>query len=184
VESLFGDIQYKRDAGASESTVYWDSLKNIDSLREDLQESLAFNSPPGERSVEEASAKDRWELLKRLEDPARIRNRLACVKAPEENARPSSFDIGPFYRAVGLLPGTNPLRKGAFEVPPGCRTVTQRESGAQLIFRSISGQGRVVAGGEEKPLTYEYVTVPPETPYLIENPGGDPLNVEFIVINP
>jgi hypothetical protein len=41
-----------------------------------------------------------------------------------------------------------------------------------------------VAGGEEKPLTYEYVTVPPETPYLIENPGGDPLNVEFIVINP
>jgi hypothetical protein len=39
-------------------------------------------------------------------------------------------------------------------------------------------------GAEELPLDYEYVTVPPEVSYLIENTGTDSLRVDLIALAP
>ena len=184
VDSLLDDIRYKRDAGQSEGTVYWQAIKDQEDLASGLAQGLAYNAPPGQRTVEEAVAVDRRELLKRLEDPARVRGRLACIKSPDETALPPAFDAGPFYRATALLPGTNPLRQESFELPPGCRTVTLREPGVRLILRATRGHGRVLVGTEEHPLAYEYLIVPPEVPYLIENTGTDSLRVDLIALAP
>lgn len=184
VDFLFEDIRAKRDGGASDSRVYWESLKAHENLAAAVEEDLAYNTPPGERSLEEAVAKDRWELLKRLEDPARTRGRAACIVAPGEHALSRAVDPGPFYRAAGLLPGTNPLRTESFEVPAGCRTVVQREADLKLIFRASAGRGTLVIGSESRPLAYDYATVLPDTPYFIENAGDGPLQVDFIALQP
>jgi hypothetical protein len=179
VQALFEDIQYKRGGGTSES-----SMKDHDAMKEELFEALAYNAPPGERSVEEAVAKDRWALLKRLEDPARVRGLSNCVTAPGEHGVPRAFDVAPFYRAAGVLLGVSPLSKGAFQVPPGCRTATRRESGERMVFRASGGKGKVLIGPQALSLDYDYVLVPPEAPYVIENGGKEPLEVEFISIQP
>lgn len=184
VSSLTEDIRYKRGSGISESRVYWETINDLETLQKDAQEVLAFNPPKEERSLEDPFARDQWNLLLHLEDPARIRGRLTCVKAPSENPRPDHFDVGPFYRAAGLLPGTSPLRKEAFALPPGCRTVTRRELRNKVILRASQGRGQVIMGNEEVPLSYDYVTVLPEVGYVIENPGKKPMHIELITLAP
>lgn len=184
VDLLMEDVRYKRGTGASESAVYWQALKDHRALEEALFESLAYNPPPGERTVEEAAARDRWTLMKQLEDPDRVRGLSTCVSHPEQHGLVHAFDISPFYRAAGMLPGTNPLIKGAFRVPAGCRTVTRREGGMQLILRAAHGQGTVRIGGEERLLAYDYIIIPPEVAFIVQNPRQQPLDVEFIGIQP
>lgn len=184
VQALFEDIQYKRGSGASESTVYWQAMKDHGALEAELLESLAYNPPPGEKGVQEAVDKDRWDLLKRLEDPARVRGLSARVVAPGEHALSHAFDAGSFYRAAGVLPGTNPLDRGSFRVPAGHRTVTRRESGRRLILRASQGRGVIRIGAQERALDYDYAIVPPEAPYIIDNPGRAPLDVDFIALLP
>jgi hypothetical protein len=183
-EAILDDVEAQKASGASESAVYWKALKSQDALASDTLEAMAYNPPPGEESLEKAIGRDRWALEKKLEDPARARGRSSCVKSMGENPSSRPFDIGPFYRAAGLLPGTNPARKGGFVLPPGCRTVTEREPGLKLILRAGDGTGTVVMGGEESPLAYDYLVVPPETPWLVENTGKKPLEVEYIALQP
>jgi hypothetical protein len=185
VQLLFDDIPYKRKSGVSEASLYWQALKDHEIMASDLVEALAYNPPPGESGAQEAADRDRWELLKKLEDPARVGALSGCVVAPGEHSLPHAFDVGPFYRAAGILPGTAPLQKGAFRVPPGCRTVTRRDSGQKLILRASSGRGVIRIGAQHKPLAYDYVVVPPEAPYIIENHGrGEPLEIDYIAIQP
>ena len=47
-----------------------------------------------------------------------------------------------------------------------------------------AGQGTIRIGGVSQPLAYDYVTVPPEAPYIVENGGNDPLDVEYIALEP
>lgn len=184
VQALLEDVRYKRESGASESAVYWQALKDHRALEENLFESLAYNAPPGERTVEEAAGRDRWTLMKQLEDPARVRGLPGCVAVPEEHALTHAFDVGAFYRAAGALPGSAPLRKGAYRVPAGCRTVTHREAGVKTILRAAKGRGSVRIGTEDKALAYDYVMVPPEAPYIVINSQREPLDVEYVGILP
>jgi hypothetical protein len=176
-------VDLKRDQGLSENRIYWETTKDLTALQDDTRDQLIHNTPEGERSLDDAFARDRWEMLRRLEDPKRIQGRSGCVKSPEETGAHPAFDAAPFYRAAGMLPGVSPRRKTAYELPEGCRTVTQREPGAKMIIRAKQGKGIVFIGDQRVTLAYDYVVVPPETAYIIENPGPHPLAIEAIALN-
>ncbi len=182
-EALAREVPLQREAGVSDGQLYWTVMKKFADLRARTQQKLVHNAPPGQFSLDEALLKNEWGLLKSLERlPVRTRGRVACVVAPGEHAREVNVDIAPFYHSQGLLPTQSPQAVGAFTVPAGCRTVTQRESGRKVIFRVSRGKGVAYIGSADKEISYGYLLVPPDVPYYIENVTESPLDLEFVAL--
>ncbi len=181
-DNLLNTIQMQKQMKAPENRIYWDAMSAFVRLRSMAEEKLVFNTPPGYRRLQEALNKNEWTLLKAIEiTPKKTRGHIECVVAPEENIRTVTVDVAPFYHhPQGLLPETSPEKIGAFTVPPGCRTVTKRESGIKLIFRLSHGKGVAYMGSSEIDLIYGYFVVPPDTAYYFENTTPEPLNLEYI----
>jgi hypothetical protein len=172
-------------AKESESQRFWRLTSKHREMRESLERDLVYNAPPQSGRLEQALAKDEWALLKALERGVKkTRGRPACVVAPGEHPHPAPKDLSPFYHSQGLLPNLAPLRTGAFAVPAECRTVTLWESGAKLIFRVAGGKGIAYIGSSETDIHYGYFSIPPDTPYYIENVSDTPLNLEYIALSP
>lgn len=171
-------------AGKSESSVYWAALRAFDRLLEQTDKKLLHNTPPGERSLTDAFARDRTDLLMALESgPKKTRGPVKVV-APEIHAPSMTMDISAFYHAVDSLPEARPLTKGAWTVPVGARTVTERRAGVRLVVRPAAGQGLAYIGSETVDFQYGYLVIPAETAYYFENTGTTPLDIEFVGIKP
>jgi mannose-6-phosphate isomerase-like protein (cupin superfamily) len=89
-----------------------------------------------------------------------------------------------FYHEVDSLPEARPLTKGAWTVPVGARTVTERRAGVRLVVRPAAGQGLAYIGSETVDFQYGYLVIPAETAYYFENTGTTPLDIEFVGIKP
>jgi hypothetical protein len=184
-EALLEDLAGKRQSGLPGSQVYWEATKAFAGLRESALQSLVHNAPPGEKDLDRALARDEGRLLRSLEGPeVKSRSRAGCVVTAEEHARPATFAISPFYQSQGLLPADSPQAVGAFTVPPGCRTVTRYESGRRLVLRASRGKGRAHIGAASKEIGYGYFAVPPDAPYFLENTGDEPLDLDYVALNP
>lgn len=168
-----------------ESRVYWETLGTFKELRDQIRLTLLFNTPPGERGLEEALSRDESTLLKACEiTPKKTRGQNLRVVTPHEFARTAKPDIQAFYRSLDMVPNLNPLRSGSIAVPPGARTVTLREDKARVVFRPTKGRGIAYVGQTETELNYDYLAVPPDTAYYFENTGTDPLELEFVGLKP
>ncbi|HRY28891.1 MAG TPA: hypothetical protein P5079_02505 [Elusimicrobiota bacterium] len=183
-EGLQKDILVHRRVGTPESQVYWDIVKRYDDLRSQTEKNLIYNTPPGRASLDEVVQKDRWQILKAVESPnVKTRNKVIGVVAPEEHPRQVNVDVAPFYHSQGYLPTISPDRIGAYSIPKGHRSVTQREAGLKIILRVSKGKGVAYIGSSEKELNYGYLLIPPDTAYYIENVGDDNLDIEYIVLS-
>ena len=168
-----------------ESQIYWETLRNFKELKDRTLTTLLYNTPPGERSLEEALSRDESTLLKACEITAKkTRGNVFRVVTPFEFLGNGKPDIQAFYRSLDLVPDARPLRTGSIVVPPGARTVTLRENAARLVFRPKKGKGIAYVGQTETELNYDYLAVPPDTAYYFENTGADPLELEFVGIKP
>lgn len=183
-EKLQNDVLVHKRVGTPESQLYWDVMKRYAELRARTEEKLIYNTPSGQSSLDEVLVKNEWKLLKNVErGGAKTRNPVKCVVAPDEHPRQILVDAAPFFQSQGMLPTASPLGTGAFFIPPGCRTVTKRESGVKLVLRVSKGKGVVYVGSSEKELSYGYFPIPPDSGYYIENIGPEPLDIEYVVLS-
>jgi mannose-6-phosphate isomerase-like protein (cupin superfamily) len=180
-DAIVAEVERRKAAQEQESQIYWNVTQAFYALKEKTAAGLLWNAPDRQKSLDKLLAEDEVALLKMLE-PAEIktRGRPDCVVGMHDEPRAHNFDTGPFYRSLGALPGQSPTAKGAFAVPPGCRTVMQREPGNKLIFRVSQGRGAAFVGDSETDLQYGYLQVPPDTRYYFENTEREPLYLEFI----
>jgi hypothetical protein len=175
------------DSGSEtpESRVYWETRGTFKELSDQIRITLLFNTPPGERGLEEALSQDESTLLKACEmTPKKTRGKNVRVVTPHAFAGNAKPDIQAFYRSLDMIPNARPLRSGSITVPPGSRTVTLREDKARLVFRPKKGKGVAYVGQTETELNYDYLAVPPDTAYYFENTGSEPLALEFVGIKP
>jgi hypothetical protein len=168
-----------------ESRIYWETLGTFKELKEEIRTNILFNTPPGERGLDEALSRDESALLKACETtPKKTRGQNVRVVTPHEFAGTATPDIQAFYRSLDLVPNTRPLRTGSITVPPGSRTVTLREDKSRMVFRPKKGKGIAYVGQTETEFNYDYLAVPPDTAYYFENTGLDPLELEFVGLKP
>lgn len=173
-----------QQAGKSESTVYWATLRAFDRLLENTDKKLLHNTPPGERSLTDAFARDRAAILMSLESGPKKTRVPVKVVVPEIHAPSMTMDVSAFYHAVDSLPEARPLTKGAWTIPVRARTVTERRAGVRLVVRPAAGQGLAYIGSETVDFQYGYLVIPAETAYYFENTGTIPLDIEFVGIKP
>jgi hypothetical protein len=182
-EGLLSELNSQRQAGVSESRLYWDLTARYARLRTESEMRLLGNAPQDILALEDAFRKDELALLKKLElTPRKTRGPGSCVVPPRNNPDSAPFDISPFYYSQGVLPQIRPRETGAFSVPEGCRTVTRRESGINLIVRVSEGKGIVYIGSSEKKLDYGYTMIPADAAYYFENISGQPLRLEYVAV--
>jgi mannose-6-phosphate isomerase-like protein (cupin superfamily) len=169
----------------SESRVYWETIGAFVELRERTILDLLYNTPPGERGLNEALLRDEMALLKACEiTPKKTRGASVRVVVPQEHGLKADPDVQTFYRSLDLVPDAQPIRSGGFFVPVGARTVTLRENKAKMVFRPRRGKGVAYLGQSETEIQYGYVAVPPDTAYYFENIGSEPLELEFVGLKP
>ena len=169
----------------SESRVYWETTGAFKELRERTILDLLYNTPPGERGLNEALLRDEVSLLKACEiTPKKTRGVSVRVVVPQEHSLKADPDVQTFYRSLDLVPDAQPIRSGGFVVPVGARTVTLRENKAKMVFRPRRGKGVAYLGQSETEIQYGYVAVPPDTAYYFENIGSEPLELEFVGLKP
>lgn len=183
-EDLQQSVADARRAGAAESATYWASLRAFDRLAEETRLRLVHNTPPQEKSLEGALGRDRKTLLLALEFAPKKTRSPRRVVVPVEHAPAVTLDPAAFFRAVDQVPDRAPEIVGAFQVPVGCRSVTERRAGYRWVARPAGGQGVAYVGSQEVDFRYGYLVVPPETPFYFENTGGVPLDIEFVGILP
>jgi hypothetical protein len=183
-EKIRENIPVQRMLGKSDSQLYWNIMQRYDDLRARAGEKLIYNSPAGAPPLEEVLRKNEWTLLKEVENPAALRTKGSptCVVAPEQHPRNVNIDIAPFYHSQGMLPTVSPARAAAFEVPPGCRTVTLRDAKNKIIVRVSRGKGVAHIGSSQAELAYGYVLIPPDTAYSFENTTSAALELEYIAV--
>ena len=185
IDGLLRGISEKKSEGVPESRIYWETLHTFKDLKDQTSESLLFNIPPGEPGLEEAMGHDEAALLEACETtPKKTRGQNVRVVTPHEFESPGKPDIQAFYRSLDLIPDARPLRTGSLTVPPGSRTVTMREDKSHMVFRPKKGNGIAYLGQTEAELRYDYVAVPPDTPYYFENTGAGPLVLEYVGLKP
>lgn len=169
----------------SESRVYWETIGAFIELRERTILDLLYNTPPGERGLNEALLRDEVALLKACEiTPKKTRGVSVRVVVPQEHSLKADPDVQTFYRSLDLVPDAQPIRSGGFLVPVGARTVTLRENKAKMVFRPRRGKGVAYLGQSETEIQYGYVAVPPDTAYYFENIGSEPLELEYVGLKP
>lgn len=183
-DALRDAVRADQRADKSESAVYWSALRAFDRLAERAERELLHNTPPDERSLAEALRRERSELLLALEATPRKTRGPVKVVVPETHAPAITMDPSAFFRFVDQLPDTRPLSKGAWTIPPGARSVTERWAGVRLVARAAGGQGVAYVGAQEVEFQYGYLAVPAETAFYFENTGGIPLVIEFVGIKP
>lgn len=184
IDALSRQILEKKGEGP-ESRIYWETLGTFKELKEQIRLNILFNTPPGERGLEEALSRDESTLLKACEiSPKKTRGQNVRLVTPHEFAGTAKPDIQAFYRSLDMIPNARPLRSGSITVPPGSRTVTLREDKSRLVFRPKKGKGVAYVGQTETEFNYDYLAVPPDTAYYFENTGSDPLELEFVGIKP
>lgn len=185
IDGLLRAVSDKKSEAAPESRIYWETRHTFKELKEQISEALLFNTPPGEPGLEEALSRDEATLLMACETTIKkTRGKNVRVAAPHEFESPGKPDIQAFYRSLDLIPDARPLRTGSLTVPPGSRTVTMREDKSRMVFRPKKGSGLAYLGQTEAELRYDYVAVPPDTPYYFENTGAGPLELEYVGIKP
>ncbi len=174
-----------RDERSGESRIYWETLGTFKKLRSEVVLDLIYNTPPHERSLEEALFRDEVALLKACEiTPKKTRGESVRVVVPQEHGLKADPDVQTFYRSLDLVPDARPLRSGGFTVPAGARTVTLREDKAKMVFRPRRGKGVAYVGQSETEIQYGYIAIPPDTAYYFENIGSEPLDLEYVGIKP
>jgi hypothetical protein len=178
------DARAKREGGAAEGPLYWETVRLHEDFSSRAERELLHNSPEDGPPLDRLFSRERARLLRAIEPPERVRGRPACVTSPEERSRPGPHDPGPFYRALGMIPQHSPAGTGAFQIPAGCRTPWMRVANLRRVFRAVVGRGSVTVGSQDQPLSYSYVTVPPDAPFLVQNDGSDPLEVEYMDLLP
>jgi hypothetical protein len=175
----------EKGGAAPEGRIYWETLGTFKELKEQIRMNILFNTPPGERGLEEALSRDESTLLKACEiTPKKTRGKDVHVVTPHEFAGTAKPDIQAFYRSLDMIPNARPLRSGSITVPPGSRTVTLREDKSRMVFRPRKGKGVAYVGQTETEFNYDYLAVPPDTAYYFENTGSEPLELEFVGIKP
>lgn len=185
IDALSRRVLDKSGDGLPESRIYWETLGTFKALREQIQMNILFNTPPGERSLEEVLSRDESTLLKACETtPKKSRGKNVRVVTPHEFTGTAAPNIQAFYRSLDMVPNARPIRSGSITVPPGARTVTLREDKARMVFRPKKGKGMAYVGQTETELNYDYLAVPPDTAYYFENRGSDPLELEFVGLKP
>lgn len=185
IDALSRQILEKRGEGPPESRIYWETLGTFKELKEQIRANILFNTPPGERGLEEALSRDESTLLKACETtPKKTHGKNVRVVTPHEFAGTAKPDIQAFYRSLDMVPNASPLRSGSVTVPPGSRTVTLRDDKSRLVFRPKKGKGVAYVGQTETEFNYDYLAVPPDTAYYFENTGPEPLELEFVGIKP
>ncbi len=184
IDALARSILEKRGE-APESRVYWETLGTFKELREQIRTNILFNTPPGERGLEDALSRDESTLLMACEiTPKKTRGENVRVVTPHEFAETAKPDIQAFYRSLDMIPNASPLRSGLITVPTGSRTVTLREDKSRMVFRPKKGKGIAYVGQTVTELNYDYLAVPPDTAYYFENTGPEPLELEFVGLKP
>jgi hypothetical protein len=78
--------------------------------------------------------------------PRRTRRANARVIVPAQYAFASEINVQAFYRFLDKVTQTHAKKSGAFAVPVGARTVTQRENGLRLVVRPVRGNGVAYIG--------------------------------------
>ena len=174
-------IDTQARANTPESQIYWRALSDFDRLRRDVERALLFNTPPEGTNLTKALEDQEAALLKACErTPRRTRRANARVIVPAQHAFPASINVQAFYRFLDKVSQTPAKKSGAFAVPPGARTVTQRENGLRMVVRPVRGNGIAYIGTTEQDLGYDYLTFPPDTAYYFENTGATPLEIEYV----
>lgn len=168
-------------AQTPESQIYWRALSEFDHWRKDTERAMLFNVPPGETVLTKALEDREALVLKACErGPRRTRRPNPRVVVPAQHAFPSQINVQAFYRFLDKVSQSPAKKSGAFAVPVGARTVTQRENGLRLVVRPLRGNGVAHIGSTEQELGYDYLTFPADTAYYFENTGTTPLEIEYV----
>lgn len=168
-------------AQTPESQIYWRALSEFDRWRKETERTLLFNTPPGEAGLTKALEDREAILLIACErGPRRTRRPNPKVVVPSQHAFPSQINVQAFYRFLDKVTQSPAKKSGAFAVPVGARTVTQRENGLRLVVRPLRGNGVAHIGSTEQDLGYDYLTFPADTAYYFENTGATPLEIEYV----
>ncbi|MBP8004322.1 MAG: hypothetical protein KA044_04675 [Elusimicrobia bacterium] len=180
-DRLLEEIETLARDKTPESQIYWRALKGFERLGRETERALMFNTPPEGANLAKALEDQEAALLKACErTPRRTRRANARVIVPAQYAFASEINVQAFYRFLDKVTQTPAKKSGAFAVPVGARTVTQRENGLRLVVRPVRGNGVAYIGTMEQELGYDYLTFPADTAYYFENTGTTPLEIEYV----